>query len=248
MRIACWNLNNRVGKVRFRPEAALAAGELDADLLVLTEYHPRGQGPAFQSTLESAGFPHQVLSSQSPERANQLLMASKLPLQPSDLPLPTFDNQLPANLVAVTVPAIGLSVLGVRIPAYQSKERHLLKCSWHWLEAAARSWISRPSIIIGDLNVRVTSPATKAGDSFRRIMAAGWQRAEPTGAGSFISHQGSTSEIDHALLSPGCALRSAAYVTRTDHHVLAGAPGALSDHAALLVEVRVSSGTLREAV
>jgi len=37
MRLATWNLNNRVGKVPFRPEAAQAAIALDVDLMVLTE-------------------------------------------------------------------------------------------------------------------------------------------------------------------------------------------------------------------
>lgn len=43
MRFATWNLNNRVGKVRFRTEAADAALALDADGVVFTESFPNDQ-------------------------------------------------------------------------------------------------------------------------------------------------------------------------------------------------------------
>ncbi len=41
MILAAWNLNNRVGKVSFKQEAARAVGALRADVVVLTEYFPQ---------------------------------------------------------------------------------------------------------------------------------------------------------------------------------------------------------------
>jgi hypothetical protein len=38
MKIAAWNLNNRVGKVPFRLEAAALAITVDADIYVFNEY------------------------------------------------------------------------------------------------------------------------------------------------------------------------------------------------------------------
>jgi hypothetical protein len=55
MLIATWNLNNRVGKVRFRPEAASAAIALGADVLVFNEYYPQEHEPTFVRTLHDAG-------------------------------------------------------------------------------------------------------------------------------------------------------------------------------------------------
>ena len=40
MKIAAWNLNNRVGKVPFRLEAATAAIAVGADIFVFNEYYP----------------------------------------------------------------------------------------------------------------------------------------------------------------------------------------------------------------
>ena len=65
MKIAAWNLNNRVGKVPFRVEAAAAAIAVDADIFVFNEYYPQSRGKAFQAELESAGWVHQALSVQT---------------------------------------------------------------------------------------------------------------------------------------------------------------------------------------
>src|SRR5581483_10279796 len=56
MRIATWNLNHRVGRVRFRPEAAQAIVELDADVIVLTEFYPQQHEGLFRAVLEAAGW------------------------------------------------------------------------------------------------------------------------------------------------------------------------------------------------
>src|SRR5438094_2069944 len=133
MRLATWNLNNRVGKVRFRTEAADAALALDADVVVLTEYFPHDQREAFGRTLAVGCLVHQMLTREPPERANRILIASREPLVPDPLPLPDFDHQFPANLPAVGVPSLGLRVLGVRVPSYGPEQRVLLTKSWDWL-------------------------------------------------------------------------------------------------------------------
>jgi hypothetical protein len=55
MKIATWNLNHRAGTTRFRAEAARAAGNLEADVLVLTEYFPKTHHEEFVSELRSLG-------------------------------------------------------------------------------------------------------------------------------------------------------------------------------------------------
>ena len=57
MLIATWNLNNRVGKVRFRPEAASAAIALGADVLVFNEYYPKDhEPPLFELSVTQDGI------------------------------------------------------------------------------------------------------------------------------------------------------------------------------------------------
>jgi hypothetical protein len=70
MRIASWNLNHRVGRTRFRKEAADAAIALDVDAIFFNEYFPQTHGPAFEGRLADAGWRHQLMSPEPQERAN----------------------------------------------------------------------------------------------------------------------------------------------------------------------------------
>src|SRR6185295_1064410 len=119
------------------------------------------------------------------------------------LELPTFDQQFPANLLGVRLPALGLSVLGVRGPAYEERPSRLLFAAWDWLEATAASLKGSPSVVIGDLNIQTSSSASRAGDHFRRILTSGWHRAEPGGP-TFFGYKDRTSEIDHVLATNHC--------------------------------------------
>jgi len=194
MIIATWNLNNRVGKVRFRPEAAQAAITVEADLIVFTEFYPQQNEEQFRYTLEQAGWQHQIISNASTEIANRILIASRIPLLPLDIEFPDFDQQFPSNLLGVTLPSVGLTVLGVLVPAYHGNTAPLLFQAWQWLEATAASLKIKPTLILGDLNVAITSNGGRAADYFRRILANGWYRATPSDSPTFFSHTGSSGD------------------------------------------------------
>lgn len=239
MLIATWNLNNRVGTVPFRPEAADAAIALQADVLVFNEYYPQGHSAAFANSLKMAGWQHQEMSKDTGVKANRVLIASRLPLKQLDLKLPDFDQQFPANLLCVTVPANGISIIGVRVPWY-AKETIGLACrSWDWIVSTAASLVDSPAIILGDLNAGLKSSKSRGGDHLRSILLSGWHRAIPQGPASFISDKGHTSEIDHILGTSACQFSEARYVTCVDQHILAGTRTAISDHAALIARVEV---------
>ena len=147
MKIAAWNLINRVGKVPFRLEAAAAAIAINADIYVFNEYYPQSHGKAFQAELESAGWVHQALSVQTDEKANRILIASKISIAPLIITMPDFDQQFQSNLLGVKILDMNVSLLGIRMPWYKSKA--LVTCAWGWVEeAAAASLVSQPSIII----------------------------------------------------------------------------------------------------
>src|SRR5580658_2233229 len=99
--VATWNLNHRAGRGSFHPEAAEVAIALGADVLVFTEYFPRKHEIEFRSTLSNADWTQQLISEQSSEVANRVLIASKLPLAPLTLDPPKFDHQFPANILGV---------------------------------------------------------------------------------------------------------------------------------------------------
>ena len=236
MRIATWNLNNRVGRVRFRPDAAKAVADFDADVLVLTEYFPQEQHDAFAASLIAGGWKEPLLSSEPAEKANRVLITARTRFEPVKLSLPDQDEQFPANMLAVRVPEVGISILGLRVPYYSGDSLPRLRPSWDWIEAAAAAMVSEPSVIVGDLNVRVTSTKRRCGDAFRRMLESGWRRANPTGPGGFMKN-GKHSEIDHLLASKRCEIRDAFYITTIRGFTLAGTPEALSDHALLVADV-----------
>lgn len=237
MRLATWNLNNRVGKMPFRPEAAHAAIALEADVVVLTEYFPQSHHQEFSEALSRGGLDHQVRSSDPVERANGVLIASCFPLVRDALPLPDFDVHFPANVLAVHILKFGLRVLGVRVPAYETKDRALLTKSWQWLEESAATTLrDAPAVIAGDLNIELGTGSAKGGDHFRRILGAGWTRAEPNGP-SYFGHSGARSEIDHLLVTSRCTIQSAKLITIVAGVELCGTLSALSDHAALVADI-----------
>lgn len=236
MKIAAWNLNHRVGTTRFFPQAASAIGSLPVEVLVLTEYFPKSHHETFSANLASHGFSCQMLSAETSEKANRVLIAAKHDFELDPLPAPTFDQQLPANVLAVRFPSSGIRLLGVRIPYYTDKDLPRVFEAWRWLEAASEALRGDQAIIVGDLNVETTSHAQRGGDHFRQILAQGWVRAQPASGVSYYAKNGAKTDIDHALCSPSLQFATSRYQTELGDMVFAGTAAALSDHAVLIVE------------
>jgi endonuclease/exonuclease/phosphatase family metal-dependent hydrolase len=237
MRIATWNLNNRVGRVPFRPEAAKAAMALNADIVVLNEFYPGSREAEFISSFEKQGCHHLETASHPAERTNRVLIASKMPLQRISIDVPTFDNQFASNVLAVADPVSGLSIVGVRVPWYNGKDAGLVHRAWDWLEAAIAELSKSTTVVLGDFNVDLRSPRSRGGEHFRRILDAGWHRAAPPSGGSYFTADGRSSEIDHILGSPLCRFNTAEYVTEAGGYSLAASEGSISDHCALVAEL-----------
>jgi len=240
-RIATWNLNNRVGKVPFRSQAADAAIALGADLIVFTEYYPGTTDvhERFVRRLSDAGWGSSLCSGTTGDGANQVLMVSRIDLQRGRLSAPEFDRHLASNVLLATASPSGLTILGVRIPWYTGKTLPLRAAAWSWLADQASKLIHGPAIILGDLNVSTNSRASTTAGLFSAMLSSGWTRAAPAEGASFYGKGDRRSEIDHILLSPACTATSPRYVATHLHHVLAGGPSALSDHAALVADVSV---------
>jgi len=186
-----------------------------------------------------AGWTHQEISEDTDEVANRIFIASRFPLEPLDISLPSFDRQFPANVLCVRIPTVGVSIVGVQIPWYVRQDSGLVFTAWEWLESAASKLVNQPAIILGDLNVGLNSTPSRGGEYFERILNSGWQRAIPSDGTSFFSTQGQQSEIDHILGTRLVGFNNAHYVTQLDGHEFAGGDGAISDHAALMAEVRL---------
>ncbi len=238
LRIATWNLNHRVGKTRFKPEAANATSTLPCDLVILTEYYPRAAHDDFVGTLGAGGFTYHLISREPSEVANRVLIASRVPIEKVDLSLPTFDEQFPANVLAVRVGE--LTIIGIRVPWYEKEKLPRVQLAWDWLLSVAAEFLDTPTLIAGDLNAAQASGQSRGGVHFRELLSSGWTRIQPAGAGSCYGKSAVT-EIDHILGSRMVTLDDAKYVLRNGDYQLAGAPGALSDHAAVIARVEVKS-------
>lgn len=237
MRIASWNLANRVGAVPFRPEAADAALALDADALFFCGYFPRQHGAAFQSRLAQRGWTTQCVSAETREPADRVLAAARVAMVAEPFARPRFDEHFAANLLRVRFPATGLRVLALRVPVYESRQRSLTAAAWDWIEQAANALAGGPAAIVGDFNASPASPRHRGGEHFQRILESGWTLATPADGASYFGLRGRTSVVDHLLVSPACAANGAAFVTAAGGLRLAGSPGAISDHAALVADV-----------
>lgn len=240
MRIASWNLNHRVGRTKFRPAAVDAAIALDVDALFFNEYFPRQHGPAFRGRLAEEGWRHQLISPEPAERANRLLVASRVEVDlDAGVLLPNFDHQFPANILAVRFPAADLRVIALRVPAYKAQQRQLTELSWRWLEHIAGEVASGAAVIVGDLNVPSTATTGAGFEGLRRIVSNNWAIAPVANAPSYFSPRGTKSTLDYLLHTSAVGVRSAAFVASCGGFCLAGAGGALSDHAALVATVEV---------
>jgi hypothetical protein len=130
MKIATWNLNHRVGLTKFFPQAASAIGSLPVEVLVLTEYFPKDRHEKFGADLANHGFSSQMLSAETGEKANRVLIAAKQPFELDPLPVPAFDQQFPCKCVGRPLSFDGYPLLGLRIPYYTRKDLPRVFDAW----------------------------------------------------------------------------------------------------------------------
>ena len=238
MTVCSWNVNNRVGKTTFRPEAAAAAMETDADVLVFNEFFPKDALPAFRANLTAGGWAHQTLSITGAVKANRIFVASRYPVTAVKLPASTVDEHLTSNALSFDIGVFRL--LAIRVPAYESGQERRDAFTWLAGVADELQQAGRPSMIFGDLNTSMTATGSRRIDAFHALLENGWDRAQPEGVGSFVGKRG-WCEIDHVLATEICQISDARYVSKTESYELAGTAASLSDHAALVFRVKAMS-------
>ena len=233
VRIISWNLAHQT-RIRLIPERLIWALErLRPDILTLNEYVHDPSREAFLNDLASLGLVHTCISERY-GRNNQILIASKQALKPIEpSPLLLNDGIGESNFLRVHLVESGLELVGIRVPAYQSKQ---LRCSyWERLVALIGTPPGNPVIYIGDLNADKDSK--HEGSAYlSELLARGWNIPTPDGSWSHTSG----SRIDHVIASPSLKIRSASYLTELDGLELASKPvgEAVSDHAALVVDLQ----------
>lgn len=255
MRIATWNLDHRAGKGRMTPPNLLtqALRELAVDVVVLTEFVPR-RSPGFETAINATGL---VFAEHSELKGsgNNVLIASRFPLEAGRSTPPDFgDQDAQTNVLHVRLPDPGIDILGLRIPAYAPRHENWRRM-WDWIEGSAERLRNGPALILGDFNV--DPDASRGSQKWQcparmRAMEKDWQRAPASGASYWSVGKGTTGQplirprqLDHAFVSRHLRVREAFYQTATASCVLVdptkprSREAALSDHAALIVDVDI---------
>lgn len=239
MRILAWNLNHRSLKKKI--PAALPEGilSLGPDVVILTEYVEGPSHGGFCDCLKAGGLPVQFRTPGGPD--NQVLIASRTTASQGSLFPPINLSYAASNWLHVRLAEPLLEIVGVRVPLYKvAKDRHSY---WDWFELAIPPLLTSASVIIGDLNCDPQSSRGRGPKSLSRLAAQGWQLADPDGHGSYASHTGKTSRLDHALLSPTLEITAAAYIQSANGFVFMK-PGScpLSDHAPVVLDICIGNG------
>lgn len=223
------------------PSIAKAIDALAPDAIVLTEYVPSRSSDAFVEQLRAFGLGHTLMSKET-ERENHVLIASRTWMEPGEIFAPPIARSVPSNALHVRLPENGLEILGIRVPDYSREPPIRIKC-WEWIEETMAIAIRRPFIVLGDFNTAPHYSRARCGDRIGKLQSNGWQFASPAEGASYWTPKGHAVRIDHAFVSPHFVIRNARYVTEVGEYVFAGKrPGALSDHAALVVDVEDQIG------
>jgi endonuclease/exonuclease/phosphatase (EEP) superfamily protein YafD len=221
------NLNHRTRPLPVAPVLIDAISELGADILVFNEYVDQGAARDIKTMLAQAGYEHQAVSDSveySPGRwHNQILIASKDLIAEQSFPLNGPDEMGRTN--TLTVKTVGISVTGIRVPAYTAASDWYQY--WEWLNRNLDG-----DIVIGDFNADPGRLRKWDRVLETLIQSGGWYRTDAEGDWSYKGNNGSTSRVDHVLSRGDVIVSSARYVT--DPFVPAH-----TDHAALLVDFQI---------
>lgn len=235
IRLVSWNLGHRTREKAIPLDFFRAVGALEPDVLVLNEFKDGPSRSELRHGLRSLGLPH-ILASAGRAGHNQVLVASRAPIETDGLAAPEApDSHAQTNFMAVHHPTSGLTVVGMRAPAYAKHSG--AQAYWNAIGQILRSSSRRRLVLVGDFNV--DPQGAQAFPIFAQLTAHGWLLPRPTGAWSFVSG----SKIDHVLASPTVWIGRCEYVCEAGGIVLACAdPRArVSDHAALVAELRVGT-------
>ena len=220
---------------------------LGPDVIVLTEYVHGPSRNVFLARLAHHGFCNWLVSECRPTREPRADCGALRQLNPGPFGRRRSRPSVPSNALHVRSPDEGLEILGLRVPDY-SRYPKIKRACWDWIIETAASVKDRPFVIIGDFNTDPRYPPSKCGDRIRRLVDDGWHLASPPDGSSFWTLNGNAVRIDHAFVSRLLHVEGASYVTKFDRHVFAGKEsGALSDHAALLVDITRDASFLPNA-
>ncbi len=256
MRLITWNIHNAGAKKV--PALTTAIAALDPGVIVLTEY--TAKACLLEMTLGEVGLDHWA-ATRPFENLLGVAIASRHPLVVREH---ETDPCAPwAGLLSVEVH--GLHIVGVYSPGKNSHipgtKPKVKGAWWDGLLDRCERWKDTATVIIGDLNNginHVDAPGDDFvhSDKFAALPAHGfhdgWREHHGENeAWSFKSKRYGWRRLDHVFHSDGVVVESTDYVYRVGPIDLVSDPdapvnGAVSDHAALVADVRLHNRAVRQ--
>jgi endonuclease/exonuclease/phosphatase family metal-dependent hydrolase len=124
----------------------------------------------------------------------------------------------------------------MRVPAYSRFAER--RAYWEGLEKLVAPARDRRIVFIGDFNADPETPRYVGCGYLRRLAESGWFIPRPEGDWSCETRARRHSRIDHALVSPLLGPASTRYsVGINGDRIVGNGHGAVSDHAALVVDL-----------
>jgi endonuclease/exonuclease/phosphatase family metal-dependent hydrolase len=222
-RLLSLNLNHRTHQKAIPSPLIDELLALAPDILVLCEYVEGAGRGELRERLADDGLKHVAVSdtiNYAPGRwHNQVLIASRAPIERCPVPSPAPDPSGDSNVLSVRTH--GLVVTGVRAPAYKAAAWYAY---WSWLTSVLDG-----DVALGDFNADPANPSKKHRVLAELAETLDYSIATPDDAWSFCRANGDNSRIDHALVRASVSIRSVRYESS------AFVP-AFTDHAALVLE------------
>lgn len=242
MRVLAWNVAHQSRRKRTFPMSVGSnLAKLSPDVIVLSEYVANPSQNHFRQELTDSGY-HFLVATEYVDGENQVLVAARNPLAIGDIRGPMISPATRPNWLHVKISSIPLDLVGLRVPMFEIKGGSRLY--WDWLEATLPSLSVKPTMLIGDLNVKPERTRSVGGRHLTRLVAQGWTVVTPQTGCSYFGSGEYTSRLDHALLSPGLVCRNAEYVCDIGELKLAGPlKSGYSDHAALVVDADLAQAS-----
>lgn len=236
LRIITWNVRHQTNAIPIRDEMVEILLSMQPHIVVLTEFVPAANHEELIKLMSNSGLKYTALSKLDGKH-NGVFICSTFPIEKGTITAPPISPACPPSALHVTIPSLGLDILGIRMPAY--KKSSLRREYWNWIESEAARAIGRPTIIIGDFNTDSTHSRARCGDRLSQMVKAGWTHAAPKEGSSYWTSKGKPLSLDHAFVSPQFEVYGSEYVSNFSGKNFVGRKREfLSDHAILSLDLQ----------
>lgn len=195
--VLSWNIRQGGGS-RVR-EICGAIAEMEANIVILSEYKNNDRGATIRASLLAQGYRYQGVSDAASD-VNSVLVVSKLP---GDFILhPKSDDTYAANILEFRTAVFG--VIGVYLP--HKKKHKLLSYIQSYLEKSAL-----PYIVAGDYNTGINGVDQEGSSFWYQPEMKAWSSIDYSDAYRYIkgdvstyswySHQGNGFRYDHVYVA-----------------------------------------------